>query len=291
MKFNPCFIIPCFKHGKRLSFVLNSIESFQKPCIVVDDGNFSQDQQLIRNSCSGKRWVEIIRLDKNSGKGQAVMFGIKKALSRNFSHGIQVDSDGQHDFFALKALLDRAENFPEDMICGYPEYDRSVPKIRLLGRYITHVWVWIETLSTEIVDSMCGFRIYPLKKTQEIISSNNLSLKMEFDIEILVRLHWAGCHMHFLPVKVHYPKGGHSNFRVLKDNILISWLHMRLFFGMILRLATLVFRKFKKMIVTAIPLKNFWKNNNSSIKANLKVTRPLRQGRGDNKESLKGANS
>jgi hypothetical protein len=39
-----------------------------------------------------------------------------------------------------------------------------VPKGRLYGRYATHVWIWINTLSFEIRDSMCGYRVYPLAR-------------------------------------------------------------------------------------------------------------------------------
>jgi hypothetical protein len=33
------------------------------------------------------------------------------------------------------------------LICGYPVHDASVPKGRLYARYLTHVWVWINSLS------------------------------------------------------------------------------------------------------------------------------------------------
>lgn len=45
------------------------------------------------------------------------------------------------------------------MICGYPLFDESVPKGRLYARYLTHVMVWINSLSLQIRDSMCGFRV------------------------------------------------------------------------------------------------------------------------------------
>ena len=76
------------------------------------------------------------------------------------------------------------------VILGRPVYDESVPKSRLYGRYLTHVWVWIETLSLTIRDSMCGFRLYPLDAACALIDSVGCRTRMDFDIEILVRLHW-----------------------------------------------------------------------------------------------------
>ena len=54
-------------------------------------------------------------------------------------------------------------------MCGVPLYDASVPKGRLYGRYLTHVWVWINTVSFAIRDSMCGFRVYPLPPVLRLI--------------------------------------------------------------------------------------------------------------------------
>jgi len=42
---------------------------------------------------------------------------------------------------------------------------------------------------------------------------------------------------------VNYPVDGVSHFNAVHDNVLISWMHTRLFFGMLLRLPTLLRRK------------------------------------------------
>src|SRR6185295_10895949 len=75
---------------------------------------------------------------------------------------LQIDADGQHDAPDIPKFLARARAKPGAVICGVPVYDESVPMGRLVGRYATHVWVWINSLSLEIRDSMCGFRVYPL---------------------------------------------------------------------------------------------------------------------------------
>jgi hypothetical protein len=121
------------------------------------------------------------------------------------------------------------------MVCGRPVYDESVPTGRKIGRKITNFWVAIETLSRDIPDAMCGFRVYPVAACWRIIGQRDISRRMEFDIEILVRLHWLGTRMKFLPVKVIYPEGGISNFRLVKDNIAISGTHAKLFLGMLWR--------------------------------------------------------
>jgi hypothetical protein len=118
-----------------------------------------------------------------------------------------------------------------------------VPKSRLFARYITHVWVWIETLSFTIRDSMCGFRVYPLAPVIQLADRVRLGRRMDFDPEILVRLHWDGHRIISQPTKVAYPVCGQSHFRLWRDNCLISWMHTRLVFGMLWRVACFLFSR------------------------------------------------
>src|SRR6185295_7595695 len=103
---------------------------------------------------------------------------------------LQIDADGQHDAPDIPKFLARARAKPGAVICGVPVYDESVPLGRLVGRYATHVWVWINTLSLAIRDSMCGFRVYPLAPVVALFDAVALGRRMDFDTEVLVRLHW-----------------------------------------------------------------------------------------------------
>ncbi|GHU20338.1 hypothetical protein FACS189475_09020 [Betaproteobacteria bacterium] len=120
-----------------------------------------------------------------------------------------------------------------------------MPKGRLYGRYLTHVWVWINTLSLRIPDSMCGFRIYPLAAVMPLLPVLARASRMDFDTEILVRLDWAAAPIVNLPVAVRYPVGGLSHFQPLRDNLRISAMHTRLFFGMLHRFPQLLARHWR----------------------------------------------
>jgi predicted LPLAT superfamily acyltransferase len=187
----------------------------------------------------------LVTLEQNQGKGGAVKAGIKRAQELGFSHAIQIDADGQHDLEALPALIQASQAKPMRLISGQPVYDESVPKARLYGRYATHIWVWIETLSLSIKDSMCGFRAYPINQTQAVLSKYDVGSRMDFDIEILVRLYWEGCDIDFVETRVIYPENGVSHFDALWDNVKISCMHTRLFFGMLPRAPKLIARHFK----------------------------------------------
>lgn len=241
---NTCIVIPVFNHGATLANVLAQLEPFGLPVILVDDGSDADTARTLRqlsNAHPGR--ITLYTRAENGGKGAAVMDGLRQARHLGFSHALQIDADGQHRSADLPRFLDAAQANPKALITGTPQYDASVPKGRLYGRYLTHVWVWINTLSLDIRDSMCGFRMYPLAATLTIIDRVALGKRMEFDCEILVRLHWQGTPIINLPTAVQYPENGVSHFRMLKDNLLISKMHARLFFGMIVRLPWILQRR------------------------------------------------
>jgi hypothetical protein len=92
---------------------------------------------------------------------------------------------------------------------------------------------------------MCGFRVYPLAPTLKLIERDKLGRRMNFDPDILVRLHWDGVAVVNQPTRVSYPSDGVSHFRGLLDNVLISRMHATLFFGMLARLPMLLGRKWR----------------------------------------------
>lgn len=225
---NPCLLIPCYNHAGPLAAVLARLAEFKLPCLLVDDGSEPIAAAELDALAAQHPWVSLLRHSHNQGKGGAVMTGLRHAHELGFSHALQVDADGQHDLTDLPALLAEARQHPAALVSGRPLYDDSVPKGRLYGRYITHVWVWIETLSFAIKDSMCGFRVYPLASTCALLERVALGRRMDFDTEVMVRLHWAGVPMRFVPTRVIYPVDGRSHFRLFRDNLDISWMHTRL---------------------------------------------------------------
>ncbi|MBP2170889.1 putative LPLAT superfamily acyltransferase [Erwinia toletana] len=239
--FKPCVVIPCYNHGATMAAVLARLAPFALPVFIVDDGSDAATQnQLNALVCDG---VTLLRLDNNRGKGAAVFHGLQAAQQQGYSHALQLDADGQHQIEDAPQMLAEARNYPDCLISGQPVYDDSVPKARLYGRYITHFWVWIETLSLSLKDSMCGFRVYPLTPTLALMRQRAIGQRMDFDTEIMVRLCWAGTPSRFLPTRVTYPQDGISHFDALHDNLRISWMHTRLFFGMLPRIPSLLRRK------------------------------------------------
>lgn len=249
-------VIPFYNHGQFANTLIQSLIKYDLPLIIIDDGsdkehkkqlnqaidNHTRDNQL-GNQSDIQATIHLLTNKVNLGKGGAVINGFRVAFAKGFTHVLQVDADCQHDFTQIPVFVEAAKNQPETLICGYPEYDESVPKSRLYPRYITHFWVWVNTCSLTIKDSMCGFRCYPLLKTMSIIDSYQIGQRMDFDIEMVVRLHWVKVDITNLPVKVIYHPVSSSHFRVLQDNVLISKTHAKLFFTLLLTKLKLIKQK------------------------------------------------
>ncbi len=248
--FLPAILIPVFRHGEACRTVVNSISSLcreQKiPVILVDDGNDKETKALLQKIVlENADFTELVSLPKNGGKGAAFEEGIFFAEARGFSHVLQMDADAQHDSSRSAFFLDRARAHPDALICGYPEYDESAPQHRKGAHRFANWWCAVVTWEKGIVDSLCGFRVYPVKETAKLVRQKSLDKRMGFDIDILIRLIWRGVPFEFYGVKVTYPVDGISNFRAFRDNVRISWVFTKFFFGMCVRIPLFVWRKIR----------------------------------------------
>ncbi|NCT82764.1 MAG: glycosyltransferase family 2 protein [Comamonadaceae bacterium] len=235
-------VIPVYNHGGPVVGVVAALRAHGLPVLLVDDAS-EPGCAAVLDALAQQQGVALERLSVNQGKGGAVMAGLRRAAQLGWTHALQIDADGQHDTRDVPAFVAAAAAAPEHFICGCPIYDDSVPKARLYGRYATHIWVWINTLSFTVRDAMCGFRIYPLPAVLRVLDGRLIGRRMDFDIEIAVRLVWAGVKLVNQPTRVRYPEDGVSHFRALRDNLLISAMHTRLFFGMLWRAPLLLWRK------------------------------------------------
>ncbi len=241
-----CIVVPIYNHGDQLFKTIKNLTAFDLPIIIVDDGSKAQTKEnisIVVNTFD--KIIEHKTLSHNMGKGYAVTVGVNIASDLGYTHIFQIDADGQHDFNDIPKFITDMNSHTQALISGMPIYDNSIPKSRLHGRKITNFWVSVEILSMKLTESMCGFRIYPVKEYLEINSIKNFANRMDFDIDVIVRMHWYGVDVRYINTKVIYPHDGYSNFKMVQDNIRITRTHTTLVIGMLLRLPLLVWRKIK----------------------------------------------
>jgi glycosyltransferase involved in cell wall biosynthesis len=239
-------IVPFFNHEHAIRQTVAALKMHGLECWLVDDGSDARCAPVLDDlAASETGWLRLIRCPVNRGKGIAVLTGFKAAHAAGCTHALQIDADGQHDFAAIPRMSALANANPAAIITGVPVFDDSAPPSRRIGRKFTTLWVRINTLSTRIEDAMCGFRIYPLAPILQLAKNSSFGSRMEFDPEILVRAVWAGMPVVSMPTQVVYPSDGVSHFKMWRDNVRISWMHTRLFFGMLWRLPRLLTRNMR----------------------------------------------
>ena len=241
--FRPCLIVPVFNPGPALARTLEGLLATGHPVFVQDDGSDTDTRMVLKAFLSAHPTLHLSRWEINQGKGAAVCQALRDAAAKGFTHALQVDADGQHDLGAVATFLELGKAHPESVIAGVPRYEGPVPPARRYGRRFTHAWVHLETLSFHIGDSLCGFRLYPLKAMMALLDRVTLPRRMDFDTAAIVRLHWAGVPVLNAPVTVIYPEDGVSHFHLLKDNLRLTRLHTGLVCGMAMRLPFLLWRR------------------------------------------------
>jgi len=187
--------------------------------------------------------LRVLVRAKNSGKGAAVLYGLRAALARGFTHALIMDSDGQHPTERIPAFMAASLAAPAAMVLGEPVFDERAPRLRVNGRKISNWWTNVETLWIGIHDSLFGFRVYPIAPLVRVMRFQPWMRRFDFDVEAVVRLCWRGVRPINLPAKVEYfrtDEGGVSHFNYLRDNVLLTWMHMRLFAEFLLRLPALL---------------------------------------------------
>jgi polyprenyl-phospho-N-acetylgalactosaminyl synthase len=238
-----CAVIPVYEHGRTAGRVVDAARAAGLPVILVDDGSGPECAAALDALAATDRGVRLLRHAANRGKGAAVQTGLREATALGYRHALQVDADGQHALADIPRLLAESRAHPGAVVCGRPEFGADAPRSRLYGRRLTNFWVAIHTWSRAIPDAMCGFRVYPLAATAALLEHARLGRRMDFDIEILVRLFWLGVPMRWVPTAIAYPPDGSSHFRMRLDNALITRMHTALFFGMLARAPMLAARK------------------------------------------------
>ena len=243
--FNLCIVLPTYNNVSTIEQMVTALREYSYPMVVVNDGSGPEMNNILSKLAEMEN-IHVLHRAKNGGKGAAVMDGIRWAHDNGFSHALQMDADCQHRVSDLPKFVEAARIAPRALVLGKPIFPPNTPKSRLNGRKISVVWVWITTLSKKIQDPLFGYRIYPIANMLRAFNTPFIGKRMDFDPEIAVRLVWRGTDVVTIDTPVTYPPDGVSHFHYFFDNVRISWMHTRLFLGMILRSWILIGRRIMK---------------------------------------------
>ncbi|MBU2807866.1 glycosyltransferase family 2 protein [Acidithiobacillus ferrooxidans F221] len=238
-------LIPSYNPGPKVYETVALARQRWNPVWVVVDGSTDGTAAGLEALAAKDSGLHVFQCTSNQGKGAAVLFGLDQAATQGYTHVLTMDSDGQHPMDAIPAFMAASLQNPDAMILGVPVFDASAPALRVKGRRISNWWANLETLGGGIGDSLFGFRVYPIAPLRQLMHSQRWMRRFDFDPEAAVRMSWRGIRIINMPATVRYfrgDEGGVSHFRYLRDNVLLTWMHTRLFFGFLVRLPVLLLR-------------------------------------------------
>ena len=239
-------LIPSYDPGPKVFETVRAAREHWAPVWIVVDGSTDGTAAGLAALAREDTGLRVLVRERNGGKGRAVRDGLEEALRQGFTHALVMDSDGQHPADRIPAFMAASAARPEAMVLGEPVFDASAPAIRVKGRRISNWWANCETLWAGIHDSLCGFRVYPIAALVREMRASLGMRRFDFDVEAAVRLSWRGVPALNLSAPIRYfsaAEGGVSHFNYWRDNVLLTSMHLRLFFGFLVRLPRLLARR------------------------------------------------
>ncbi|MCI1437663.1 MAG: glycosyltransferase family 2 protein [Acetobacter indonesiensis] len=224
-------LIPSYNSGELLHRTVAEVLTVWPDVVVVSDGSQDGSQHALDDLLPHHGGLHLVRLQRNGGKGRAVLYGAQWAAQAGFTHILTMDADGQHPARYLPEFMAESRQNPQAMILGKPVFGPDAPALRVWGRKLSNGLVWLETAGA-VKDCLFGFRVYPLPPFLQAMQKSRFMRGFDFDPEIAVRLVWMGVPTVNKPAPVQYLEksdGGISHFQYGRDNARLTFMHIRLF--------------------------------------------------------------
>jgi glycosyltransferase involved in cell wall biosynthesis len=238
-------LIPSYNPGRVVFDTVRGAREHWDPVWVVVDGSTDGTAQGLQDLAKADDGLRAIVLPRNGGKGGAVLHGMRAAAAEGYTHVLTMDSDGQHPAASIPEFMARSRAESRAMVLGVPVFDASAPALRVKGRRVSNGFAKLETAGA-IGDSLFGFRVYPIADLVAVMRWQPWMRRFDFDPEAAVRLSWRGVLAVNVRAPVRYLKaeeGGISHFNYWRDNVLLTWMHLRLLIETPMRLLLRSFRR------------------------------------------------
>lgn len=207
-------IIPVYNHENTVVAIINETLKFNMSVIVVDDGSTDSTHANMMTL----KGIHLLRHEENRGKGAAILTGFAEAF-KVADWAITIDADGQHNPADILQLIRAVPKDKRPVVVGTRRgmTGKNVPWTSRFGRKFSNFWVLLSG-GPRMLDSQCGFRIYPLPETMNL---NVVARRYQFEVEVLVKAKWNGIPVIETPISVNYAAGGRriSHFRPFVDFI------------------------------------------------------------------------
>ncbi len=195
--------IPAFNEGKVIDKVIKNCLKFSDRVVVCDDGSADNTSEVADNA-----GADVIRHEKNIGKGEALRSLFKFATHSNNDIIVTIDGDGQFLPEEIPKLVKGIKENKSDIVVGY-RFDDTVdmPDYRKFGnKMLDKMTNMIQELSVR--DTQSGFRAY----SKKVIEAIDFKMKgFGADAEILIDATKKGFRLTEEKISVIYDTGAKTS--------------------------------------------------------------------------------
>jgi len=214
-------LVPTYNNPKTIKAVVKDLQDHEYEVVVIDDGSDENIEAMFE--ASEKENVHFVTHEVNSGKGSAIISGMKKAKELGYTHAGSIDGDGQHLAQEMSKLTSVYEE--GSILIGARNLDMTnVPFVSKFGRWFSNFWARWDT-GYPIEDSLSGYRIYPISILDLPIKSS----RFDWEMEVLVRHADSGGVIKEALIECYYPNPEDrvSHFTDM-DTLAIVWVHIQI---------------------------------------------------------------
>jgi len=193
---NVAALIPAYFEEAQIQAVARRTLAQLDHVLVLDDGSTDQTSEEAR-----KAGAEVIRHEKNQGKGAAIKTGLRELAARNFLYVLVLDGDGQHLPEEIPGFIEEANRSGAPFVVGTRMSDLAkMPWVRqMTNRFMS---AQISRLCGQPVpDSQCGFRMMRRDVIPHLYCESN---NYDYETEMLLIASREGFRIESVPVSTIY---------------------------------------------------------------------------------------
>jgi glycosyltransferase involved in cell wall biosynthesis len=193
---NVAALIPAYFEEAHIQDVARRTLAQLDHVLVLDDGSTDRTSEEAK-----KAGAEVIRHEKNQGKGAAIKTGFRVLMERGFSHVLILDGDGQHLPEEIPGFLEEANRTGAAVVVGTRMSDtRKMPWVRKTTNQFMSAQI-SRLCGQPVPDSQCGFRMMHRDVIPHLFCDSN---NYEYETEMLLIASREGFQIASVPVSTIY---------------------------------------------------------------------------------------
>lgn len=198
-------VVPAHNEEEHIATVIKTMPELVDHIVVVDD--LSTDRTSEMAAGMGDSRLFLIRHERNTGVGGAIISGHEKALELDSDINVVMAGDGQMDPAYLPALLEPLVQDQYDFTKGNRFFSvksfQGMPRHRIFGNIVLSFLTRLASGYWHMVDPQNGYTAIK-RETLERLPLDRIAHGYQFENDILVHLNIIGAKILDVPIPARY---------------------------------------------------------------------------------------